>query len=129
MPVLLGLYLLEAVYIILLLLNEFEESHSAELIGSDFSLFKLLDYLVLQHKAIITWDMLRSWTGINLDKLVRSKINTLENAILMCCEQHIDFGHFKWYLNKDIVCCLLNSISYWMTKNWQYPNNPNKYKA
>ncbi|KAL9710801.1 hypothetical protein Ac2012v2_006338 [Leucoagaricus gongylophorus] len=104
--------LLEAAHIIPLSLNGFEESRSAELVGPDFSLFKSLDCLVLQHKTAITWDMLRSWTGIDLDKLVRSKINTPENAILMCCEQHLDFGRFEWYLDKDA-----------------YPDNPNKYKA
>ncbi|KAL9710821.1 hypothetical protein Ac2012v2_006359 [Leucoagaricus gongylophorus] len=87
--------LLEAAHIIPLSFNGFEESYSAEL-----------------HKTAITWDMLRSWTGIDLDKLVRSKINTPENAILMCREQHLGFGRFKWYLDKDA-----------------YPDNPNKYKA
>ena len=102
--------LLEAAHIIPLSLNGFEESRSAEPVGPDFSLFKSLDCLVLQHKTAITWDMLRSWTGIDLDKLVGSKINTPENAILMCCEQHLDFGRFEWYLDKDAVCCLLDSL-------------------
>ena len=102
--------LLEAAHIIPLSLNGFEESRSAELVGPDFSLFKSLDCLVLQHKAAVTWDMLRSWTGIDLDKLVGSKINTPENAILMCREQHLSFGRFKWYLDKDAVCCLFDSL-------------------
>jgi len=104
------LHLLEAAHIILLLFNGFEESYSAELVGSDFFLFKSLDCLVLQHKTAITWDMLRSWTGIDLDKHVRSKINTPENAILMCHEQHLGFGCFKWYHDKDAVYCLLDSL-------------------
>jgi len=102
--------LLEATHIISLSFNGFEESYSAELVGPDFSLSKSLDCLVLQHKTAITWDMLRSWTGIDLDKLVRSKINTPENAILIYCEQHLGFGCFKWYLNKNAVCCLLESL-------------------
>ena len=110
LPFPLNSHLLEAAHIILLSFNGFEESYSAELIGSDFSLFKSLDCLVLQHKTAIIWDMLQSWTGIDLDKLVRSKINTLENAILMCCKQHLSFGHFKWYHDKDVVCCLLDSL-------------------
>ena len=101
---------LEAAHIIPLSLNGFDENQSSELIGPDFSLFKLLDCFVLQYKTAITWDMLRSWTGIDLDKLVRSKINTPENAILMCREQHLGFGRFKWYLDKDAVCCLLDSL-------------------
>ena len=110
LPFLLNSCLLEAAHIIPLSFNRFEESYSAKLVGPDFSFFKSLDCLVLQHKTAITWNMLRSWTGIDLDKLVRSKINTLENAILMCCKQHLSFGHFKWYHDKDVVCCLLDSL-------------------
>jgi len=110
LPFLLNSRLLEAAHIIPLSFNRFEESYSTELVGPDFSFFKSLDCFVLQHKTAITWDMLQSWTGIDLDKLVRSKINTLENAILMCHEQHLGFGHFKWYLDKDVVCCLLESL-------------------
>ena len=101
---------LEAAHIIPLSLNGFDKNRSSELVGPDFSLFKSLDCLALQHEAAITWDMLRSWTGINLGKLVGSKINTLENTILMCRDQHLDFGHYRWYLDKDTVCCLLDSL-------------------
>ena len=71
----------------------------------------ILHYILVAwlYKAAITWDILRSWTGIDLDKLVGSKINTPENAILMCRDQHLDFGRYKWYLDKDAVCCLLDS--------------------
>jgi len=99
---------LKAAHIIPLSLNGFDKNQSSELVGPDFSVFKSLDCLVLQHKAAITWDMLQSWTGIDLDKLVGSKINSPENAILMCRDQHLDFGHYKWYLDKDAVCCLLD---------------------
>jgi len=101
---------LEAAHIIPLSLNGFDENQSSELVDSDFFLFKSLDYFVLQYKAAITWNMLQSWTGIDLDKLVRSKINTLENVILICHDQHLDFGHYRWYLDKDAVCCLLDSL-------------------
>ncbi|KAL9708936.1 hypothetical protein Ac2012v2_007752 [Leucoagaricus gongylophorus] len=63
------------------------------------------------HRAS-TWDMLQSWTGIDLGKLVESRLNTPENAILMCRTQHLDFGRYEWYLDKNA-----------------YPDNPNKYKA
>ena len=79
-------------------------THSTEPIGFDFSLFKSLNCLVLQHKATITWDMMRSWTGINLDKLVGSKTNILENAILMCCESNI--------LILDVLSGILTSMQY-----------------
>ncbi|KAL9708594.1 hypothetical protein Ac2012v2_008139 [Leucoagaricus gongylophorus] len=86
---------LEAAHIIPLSLNGFDKNRSSEL-----------------REAAITWDMLRSWTGIDLGKLVGSKINTPENTILMCRDQHLDFGRYRWYLDKDA-----------------YPDNPNKYKA
>ncbi|KAL9709395.1 hypothetical protein Ac2012v2_007131 [Leucoagaricus gongylophorus] len=86
---------LEAAHIILLSLNGFDKNQSSEL-----------------HEAAITWDMLRSWTGIDLGKLVGSKINTPENTILMCYDQHLDFGRYRWYLDKNT-----------------YPDNLNKYKA
>ena len=104
MPVLLDLCLPEAAHIIPLLLNGFEESHSTEPIGLDFSLFKSLNCLVLQHKATITWDIMRSWTGIDLDKLVGSKKNILENAILMCCGSNI--------LILDVLSGILTSMQY-----------------
>jgi len=105
LPFLSGLHqFLEAAHIISLLLNGFDENQSSELVDSDFFLFKLLDCFVLQYKAAITW------TGIDLDKLVRLKINTLENVILICHDQHLDFGHYRWYLDKDAVCCLLDSL-------------------
>ena len=101
---------LKAAHIILLSLNGFDKNQSSELVGPDFSLFKSLDCLALQHEAAITWDMLRSWTGIDLGKLVGSKINTPENTILMCHDQHLDFGRYRWYLDKNVVCSLLNSL-------------------
>ena len=101
---------LEAAHIILLSLNGFDKNQSSELVGPNFSLFKSLDCLALQHEAAITWDMLRSWTGIDLGKLVGSKINTPENTILMCYDQHLDFGRYRWYLDKNTVCSLLDLL-------------------
>ena len=49
----------------------------------------------------------------------------------MCCMQHLDFGHYKWYLDKNVVSCSSQlMISYTnLTENQQYSDNPNKYKA
>ncbi|KAJ3489409.1 hypothetical protein NLJ89_g11531 [Agrocybe chaxingu] len=38
--------------------------------------------------AARTWDMLKAWTGIELEELVRDKITTPENAILMTVAEH-----------------------------------------
>jgi len=77
LPFLLNSRLLEAAHIILVSFNGFEESYSAELVGPDFSLFKSLDCLVLQHKIAITWDMLRSWCH----KLYSACISTTSGLI------------------------------------------------
>ena len=66
--------------------------------------FKPFTDFASQHRAS-TWDMLQSWTGIDLGKLVESRLNTPENAILMCRTQHLDFGRYEWYLDKNAVCC------------------------
>ncbi|KAJ7053913.1 hypothetical protein C8F01DRAFT_1165290 [Mycena amicta] len=64
--------------------------------------------------AATTWDMLRSWTKIDLDTLVGSKINSPENGIFMTRDDHDDFRAFKFYLDKSA---------------FPEPENVNKYKA
>ncbi|KAF9446365.1 hypothetical protein P691DRAFT_188745 [Macrolepiota fuliginosa MF-IS2] len=61
-------------------------------------------------EAAHTWDMFRSWTNLDLEKFVGSKINTPANAIYMEIGTHRHFGHFGFYLDKDA-----------------FPSDPNKY--
>ncbi|KAJ6600191.1 hypothetical protein B0H10DRAFT_2441155 [Mycena sp. CBHHK59/15] len=62
--------------------------------------------------AARTWDMLQSWTNLDLGKLVGSNINSPTNAIFMTADEHYSFGRFRFYLDEQA-----------------YPNSPNKYKA
>lgn len=57
-----------------------------------------------------TWDILQSWTQIH--QPVGLKITSLRNAIFMTSEDHLQFGTFKFYLEKAT-----------------YPHEPNKYLA
>jgi hypothetical protein len=47
--------------------------------------------------------MLRSWTRIDFMALVGSNINSPTNAIYMTIMEHLAFGKFKFYLDKDAV--------------------------
>jgi hypothetical protein len=49
-----------------------------------------------QKKAARTWDMLRMWTDIDIDKLTSEKINSPANAIFMTENEHISFGNFNF---------------------------------
>ncbi|KAJ7100639.1 hypothetical protein B0H15DRAFT_769959, partial [Mycena belliarum] len=48
-----------------------------------------------------TWDILQSWTQIH--QPVGLKITSLRNAIFMTSEDHLQFGTFKFYLEKATV--------------------------
>ncbi|KAJ7622994.1 hypothetical protein B0H17DRAFT_1112146 [Mycena rosella] len=62
--------------------------------------------------AAYTWDMLQSWTQIDLQGLVGSKITSPQNGIYMTSDDHDNFGAFKFYLDKAA-----------------FPNDVNKYEA
>ncbi|KZT63938.1 hypothetical protein DAEQUDRAFT_770143 [Daedalea quercina L-15889] len=64
------------------------------------------------HEAALTWDMLRSWTSIDIDRLTGSNINTPANGIYMTTVELRAFGRFKFYFDKDA-----------------FPTTPNKYKV
>ncbi|KAJ7710848.1 hypothetical protein B0H17DRAFT_859167, partial [Mycena rosella] len=51
-----------------------------------------------------TWDMLQSWTTLDLEKFVGSKINSSANAIFMPADEHDSFGKFRFYLDEQAVC-------------------------
>lgn len=53
--------------------------------------------------AAYTWDMLQSWTQIDLRGLVGAKITSPENGIYMTREDHDGFGSFEFYLDKEAV--------------------------
>ncbi|KAH9171032.1 hypothetical protein EDB89DRAFT_1973706 [Lactarius sanguifluus] len=80
-----------------------------------FSLNKLNDKVISSPEitnAARTWDMLPSWTRIDLKTLVGSNINSPTNAIYMTVTEHTRFGRFEFYLDKEA-----------------YPDIPNKYKV
>ncbi|KAH8993395.1 hypothetical protein EDB92DRAFT_398703 [Lactarius akahatsu] len=83
---------MEAAHIIPFLLNEFDD----QLVSS----------------LEITWDMLRSWTQIDLRTLIGPNIDSPANAIYMTTVEHSTFGHFEFYLDKEA-----------------FPDIPNKYKV
>ncbi|KAJ7434250.1 hypothetical protein B0H11DRAFT_2296353 [Mycena galericulata] len=88
---------MEAAHIIPFLLNDFSNNAGVT--------FQIKD-------AARTWDMLQSWTTLDLEKLVGSKINSSANAIFMTADEHDSFGKFRFYLDEQV-----------------YPTSPNKYKA
>ena len=55
---------------------------------------------IIWHEAATTWDMLRSWTSIDIRKLTGSRMNDPENAILMNQNEHLWFGQFEFILTK-----------------------------
>ncbi|KAH8977168.1 hypothetical protein EDB86DRAFT_3169705 [Lactarius hatsudake] len=79
-----------------------------------FSLNKFDDFVISRPEitnAARTWDMLQSWTRIDLKTLVGSNINSPMNAIYMTTTEHTMFRRFEFYLDKE-----------------SYPDIPNKYK-
>ncbi|CAK5279108.1 unnamed protein product [Mycena citricolor] len=88
---------MEAAHIIPFLLNDFDNKPD---ITSEI------------RDAARTWDMLQSWTNLDLRKILGSKINSPANAIFMTAEEHHSFGRFRFYLDKQT-----------------YPDIPNRYQA
>ncbi|KAJ7094969.1 hypothetical protein C8R44DRAFT_581159, partial [Mycena epipterygia] len=53
--------------------------------------------------AANTWDILQSWTQIDLRELIGPKITSPPNGIYMTSDDHDNFGAFKFYLDKSTV--------------------------
>ncbi|KAJ7242608.1 hypothetical protein B0H12DRAFT_848942 [Mycena haematopus] len=62
--------------------------------------------------AANTWDILQSWTQIDLREPAGRETNTPQNGIYMTRDDHDNFEAFKFYLDKSV-----------------FPNDPNKYNA
>jgi hypothetical protein len=58
-------------------------------------------HLFNQIEAGWTWDMLKMWTELDIEKLRGEKINvTPANAIFMTAAEHVDFGRFNFILEE-----------------------------
>jgi hypothetical protein len=95
---------MEVTHIIPLSLNKFDDSASSntEIVGGVLS-FSRLTHLRRQTDAARTWDMLQSWTQIDFRTYVGPNINLPTNAIYMTREEHVHFGCFQFYLDKEAV--------------------------
>ena len=62
-----------------------------------------LTHFCIQKFAAVAWDMLRSWTRIDFETLIGSKINSPTNAVYMSMQEHFLFRLFEFYLDKDVV--------------------------
>ena len=95
---------MEAAHIIPLLLNKFDDKaiNIPEIVRHVLS-FSRLTHLRRQRDAARTWDMLQSWTRIDFRTLTESDINSPTNAIYMAKAEHVAFGRFKFYLDKEAV--------------------------
>jgi hypothetical protein len=125
-----GQHRMEAAHIIPFLLNKFDDKAiSSPEIVRDVLLFSHLTHLRRQTNAARTWDMLRSWTRIDFKTLIGSNINSPSNAIYMSTQEHSDFGHFLFYLDKEAVSHFRGDMFYRANTFFQYPDNPNKYKV
>jgi hypothetical protein len=61
-----------------------------------------------QKEAVITSDMIRSWTSLDIKKVSGAKINGTANAILLRADSDKAFGEFKlWF---DSTVCILGTI-------------------
>jgi len=69
-------------------------------------------------KAVITWDMLRSWTSFDVTKLSGEKINGPSNAILLSGNLDGIFGNFKWWFDATEV-----ENTYTVSSNYKIGHN------
>ncbi|EGO02394.1 hypothetical protein SERLA73DRAFT_178312 [Serpula lacrymans var. lacrymans S7.3] len=53
--------------------------------------------------AVRTWEMLQSWTQINIQKIDESGVSSPANAIYMTTTEHASFGRYSIYLDKEAV--------------------------
>jgi hypothetical protein len=68
-------------------------------------------HLCRQTDAARTWDMLRSWTQIDFEAFVGLNINSPTNAIFMTKVEHISFGNFDFFLEKELVSRFRGDLS------------------
>jgi hypothetical protein len=98
---------MQAAHIIPLSLDKFNEDKGP--VSRIF--FRISNSHILKKKDVAyTWDMLQAWTGLDPDQLAGSNINSAENCIFMNDLDHIRFGGFFFYFDKDEVgeflgCC------------------------
>ncbi|KAK7032034.1 hypothetical protein VNI00_013402 [Paramarasmius palmivorus] len=57
---------------------------------------------ILLSDMSITWDMLRSWTSLDIETLAGAKINDSTNAICMELSTHVAFGNFSFYFDGSV---------------------------
>ena len=95
---------MEVAHVIPFLLNNFDDrATSSSSIVRYIPSSSCLTHFCMQKVAAITWDMLRSWTQIDFETLIGSKLNSPTNAIYMSKQEHFLFGHFDFYLDRDAV--------------------------
>ena len=97
---------MEAAHIIPFSLNKFDDraASSPDIVRYILSSsLACLTHFCIQKAAANTWDMLRSWTRLDFETLIGSKINSPANAMYMTKQEHVFFGRFKFYLDKDAV--------------------------
>ena len=93
---------MEVAHIIPVLFNNFDDrATSSPSIVRYILSSSCLTHFCIQKFAANTWDMLLSWTRIDLETLIGSMSPT--NAIYMSIQEHLSFGRFKFYLDKDAV--------------------------
>lgn len=69
----------------------------------DLLLFLRLTHLRWQINAPRTLEMLRSWTQIDFTTLLESDIDSPANSIYMTTIEHLAFGNFDFYFDKEAV--------------------------
>jgi len=90
---------MEAAHIIPFSLNNF----NTKFVRCALLFLDVLLNMLVQRDAAHTWDILQSWTQIDIKKVVGSNINSPTNALYMTTSEHRTFGHFRFYLDKDAV--------------------------
>jgi hypothetical protein len=124
---------MQTAYIIPFLLNKFDNNNSnSRQTVRGVPLLSLFTRRCLQTDAVRTWDMLRSWTGIDFMTPVGSNINSPANAIYMTSDEHGLFRRFEFYLEAVsslfvlfIQCLTLNRFStrtYPTSTEYVYPD-------
>lgn len=107
-----GQHPMEAAHIIPFMLNNFDDTAiNSPAIVRDVLSFSRLTHLRRQTDGALTWDMLQSWTQIDFETLVGPNINSPKNAIYMTKTEHIAFGRFKFYLDKEAVSRFRGGLS------------------
>jgi hypothetical protein len=99
-----GQHDMAAAHIIPFLLNNLDvNATSCPGLVRDILSFSRLTHLCQQINAPRTWEMLRKWTQIDFTTLLGSAINSPANSIYMTTEEHMAFGNFDFYFDKEAV--------------------------